>query len=581
MIKSWISLKKLISYVLILMLLFTIVFLVIVGLTNRSKANEWFGARKYPFTEDQIKRIASMCYHENGTSVDAMRAEASVMANLYEKNRNEPYTTSGLINYLTTSGWFATSDKYYNPTTVSTEYLNAVKDVLINGNRYFPVYVDEHDWMGDIVSVSNNGVTFNKYDRGNYIPGVTIIKNCYGSTYTFYCFPDNQSDPFGYISKNTNSGTITSITIETLPQKLNYYVEDEVDITGIKLFVEYDNGTWKTISDEFEYSPKVLNETGKQKITISYENEVAEFEVNVKKAEPIVNIQYDNKVIYEDGQLPYITLSEGDTEGNVSWDSYTLEIGTNTYKWTFIPNNTNKFNNKTGEVQFTVIAKKIERIIVEKAPEKTSYIRGEDFDATGMKVIGIYNDGSRKEITQYNVIDGNDLKVEKNFITIQYEENGIITTTNQEITVIERLSIEIEGFKEIEIEGKKYITSINPLTTIKELLNNIKNNGDIEIYNDSNIIINQDIKICTGTQIRFKLNNEQKNYTLIVLGDIDGDGDATFADILQINKHRLNKINFDIESLIAGDVTNDGRVDFDDILKINKYRLNKIDKITY
>lgn len=35
-------------------------------------------------------------------------------------------------------------------------------------------------------------------DRSAYKQGKTIVKNRYGSTWTFWCFPDNTSDPFGY-----------------------------------------------------------------------------------------------------------------------------------------------------------------------------------------------------------------------------------------------------------------------------------------------------------------------------------------------------------------------------------------------
>jgi len=82
--------------------------------------------------------------------------------------------------------------------TASAAAIAATKDVLINGNRQFPAYINEHDCFSDITSVTNNGISFNKTDRSKYIKNVTIIKNVYGSTYTFYEFPSAYSDPFGY-----------------------------------------------------------------------------------------------------------------------------------------------------------------------------------------------------------------------------------------------------------------------------------------------------------------------------------------------------------------------------------------------
>jgi hypothetical protein len=77
---------------------------------------------------------------------------------------------------------------------VSDAILAGVKDVLVNGNRTLPLYVDEHDCLSDITSISTGSVK----DRSAYKQGKTIVKNRYGSTWIFWCFPDSTSDPFGY-----------------------------------------------------------------------------------------------------------------------------------------------------------------------------------------------------------------------------------------------------------------------------------------------------------------------------------------------------------------------------------------------
>ncbi len=65
-------------------------------------------------------------------------------------------------------------------------------------------------------------------------------------------------------------------------------------------------------------------------------------------------------------------------------------------------------------------------------------------------------------------------------------------------------------------------------------------------------------------------------YTIIITGDTNEDGEANFQDILQINKHRLEKEKLEGANLKAGDVNQDEKTDFQDILQINKYRLLKI-----
>ena len=88
-----------------------------------------------------------------------------------------------------------------NQSKLKTSVLNAVRTVLVEGKRTLPGYVNEHDCFSDITSATNYGKAINVKDRNAYVKNVTIMKNRYGSTYTFYSFPSSISDPFGYISE--------------------------------------------------------------------------------------------------------------------------------------------------------------------------------------------------------------------------------------------------------------------------------------------------------------------------------------------------------------------------------------------
>ena len=78
-------------------------------------------------------------------------------------------------------------------------------------------------------------------------------------------------------------------------------------------------------------------------------------------------------------------------------------------------------------------------------------------------------------------------------------------------------------------------------------------------------------------KIKISLNNQSNEFTTIVKGDANGDGEADLKDILKINKHRLKKSLLTSEYLLAGDVNKDNEVNLKDILRINKFRLKKID----
>lgn len=148
--------------------------------------------KKYTLSDDKIMKIARVAVRENGE--DVVGKEVSLMANLFELQTK--YTD--IYDYVRNGGWFGKAGPYMDSGTASAAAIAATKDVLINGNRQFPAYINEHDCFSDITSVTNNGVSFTVTDRSKYIKDVTIIKNVYGSTYTFYEFPSKYSDPFGY-----------------------------------------------------------------------------------------------------------------------------------------------------------------------------------------------------------------------------------------------------------------------------------------------------------------------------------------------------------------------------------------------
>jgi len=109
-------------------------------------------------------------------------------------------------------------------------------------------------------------------------------------------------------------------------------------------------------------------------------------------------------------------------------------------------------------------------------------------------------------------------------------------------------------------------------------------NGTTEEITDYEISPNraltmQDSKVTISYTVNGITKTAEINITVIKKGDVNGDNEADFKDILQINKHRLGKTQLTGIYLEAAEVTGDGQVDFRDILQINKYRLGKIDSL--
>ena len=157
---------------------------------------------KYPLTNKQIKGLANIVAHEQGTEA-GMYAEASLMANLCDIRGDEYASVSRLID-TATGGWFAYGKQRYAEGTSNAKAIKAVTNVIVKGKRTLPRYVNEHDCLSDLVKVTTRtGKEFKKTDRSAYVPHSTKIYNKYYSTYTFYSFPGGANtgvDPFGYTS---------------------------------------------------------------------------------------------------------------------------------------------------------------------------------------------------------------------------------------------------------------------------------------------------------------------------------------------------------------------------------------------
>ena len=185
---------------------------------------------KYNLTDAQIKGIARLAVQENGESV--VGKEVSLMANLFELQSKY----KNIYDYIRNGGWFSKAAYWMDNGSASSKAIATTKDVLVNGNRQFPAYINEHDCFSDITSVTNNGKSFTKTDRSKYQKDVTIIKNKYGSTYTFYEFPSSGSDPFGYTAEaynklkgqtnNSSSSSSTSTGFPATPFEVKVIIDD-------------------------------------------------------------------------------------------------------------------------------------------------------------------------------------------------------------------------------------------------------------------------------------------------------------------------------------------------------------------
>ena len=89
----------------------------------------------------------------------------------------------------------------------------------------------------------------------------------------------------------------------------------------------------------------------------------------------------------------------------------------------------------------------------------------------------------------------------------------------------------------------------------------------------------ENTKIGTGMILEISLNNEKKEYTLVVIGDCNGSGTTNVADLTKLMMSRAESLadNKDESKILKGsyaeavDLNNDGKISVADITLLCKF----------
>lgn len=160
------------------------------------------------------------------------------------------------------------------------------------------------------------------------------------------------------------------------------------------------------------------------------------------------------------------------------------------------------------------------------------------------------------------------------------------------LTVIDKMSYQVNGYYWYRVkltDGTQGYMASEYLKTVGEPdVPDTPDNPEKYKLDGNNLIIAPGTKITDiegatlngsvcGTGATVTLNNN--TYTLVIFGDISGDGIINSADLLKVVKHLNETAILEGEFLRASDCNNDGKTNSADLLKIVKY-LNETGNIT-
>ena len=76
--------------------------------------------------------------------------------------------------------------------------------------------------------------------------------------------------------------------------------------------------------------------------------------------------------------------------------------------------------------------------------------------------------------------------------------------------------------------------------------------------------------------VEYKIGEEvMQTLTVVVTGDVNGDGKITITDLVQINSHLLKKNELSGANAAAADVNADGKITITDLVQINSHLLKR------
>ena len=183
--------------------------------------------------------------------------------------------------------------------------------------------------------------------------------------------------------------------------------------------------------------------------------------------------------------------------------------------------------------------------------------------------------------------DENIVKIENNVIVGVNEGKTNVTFTTKDqnksvkaeinvINISDSDFITFDGTLKVN-EDNGYVSKIEPNTKTSSIFDKIEYNKDkfdVVIKNINGKVISDDDLIGTGTTISLVSKDsreEIQTFTVIIYGDVNGDGKIYATDYVKIKNHIMDVEKIKGACLEAADVNHDGKIYATDYVKIKNY----------
>lgn len=362
--------------------------------------------------------------------------------------------------------------------------------------------------------IENTGENLGSFDLSIKKSGNSYILSCNGNKQTIEMnsFEGNVY-PCLYISRNVKATfsnidfsiekrKITAIRVEG-NYKNDFVYGEAFSIGDGKVIATYNDGTEEEIKD---YVVKNFNSksVGNQKVFISRGNAKAELNIKVSNASyneliveyPPAKTEYYLGTAFNKAGLSVKAVKADGTTKDLNDSQYTLYLDGKELKDGDILNKSGRKNisiiNKeengisggtTTSITIDVKKDSLKALKLVKAPKKTAYYIGDEFNSTGMRVNAVYSDGSEELLkkSEYNISKLDSSKEGEKTIEISYKGSNIKTDYKVEVKQRQVVGYEITAYPKTTYAVGESFNKENMVVS------KIYDNGDIEETNEYTI----------------------------------------------------------------------------------------------
>ena len=296
-------------------------------------------------------------------------------------------------------------------------------------------------FVGDNLNISGGEITVN-YEDGKS-ETVTITAEMIGETFNSETAGSKimtitYKESTVEVPYRINAIELTSISLESTLDKVEYYEGDDLDVTGGTIRLHYNNGSSEVIPITLEmtsgFSKNYVSDEEKT-LTITYNTRTTSLKYKtLKVAVTSLTLTQGFKTTYFEGDNIDLTggrltatYNNGVVQTNiVITDSMIANFDTSeagSFKMTI------KYDNISIEYDYTVVGVELVSIELTTAPTKTTYYVGDssfNIDWTGAKITLHYSNGTTEVIKPNKIATNFSIT---NFSTTEVGENKVMTLT--------------------------------------------------------------------------------------------------------------------------------------------------------